>query len=146
MDSPSARFTFPLSHFHLSSSQLFEYYISLFDSLIRKCLFLYWSTPPTTLPTSPGEHKNSLLNICYPLADLSSSRVASLCISTFVSFILGSLSLPTPFVHDNVNTLSVINLVYYAVLDNFALFCSIEHMETSSFSTPILLLTKKETG
>lgn len=60
--------------------------MSSFSSRICKCLFLFWSTHPITLPTSPAEHKMSLLNIWYPLTALCFSSMGSLCISTIHIF------------------------------------------------------------
>lgn len=71
-----------------------------------------------------GEREMSLLNIWYPLTALCFSSMHSLCISAFISFIPGSPSSSTHIVHDDVNSISVINMVYYALSNNIALSCS----------------------
>lgn len=96
------------------------YVIIIVQILYLIILLLFWSTHPTTLPTNPGEHKKALLKTGYPLTALSSSCMLSFCIPKFISFILDLPSSSTHIVHGNVNLISVINTVYYAISDNIA--------------------------
>lgn len=69
--------------------------------------------------------KKSLLNMLHPLTALASSSMGSVCISTFISFISGSLSSSIHSVDDNVNSFSVIKMLFCALYDNFDPSCSI---------------------